>query len=396
MNPLSSPATQRVTGPARHLLAAALLSLGLFFSGPALAASSPFVVDIGITDLGDANPGDGTCADSAGKCSLRAAIQEANALANTLVAGIPTPHTITFSVTTVNVINGSLPTIAAPVTITGVPGVTTISGNNSGAGSKQGCLSLTDSGTVALNHGKGATGSKILNMTIGNCSGDGISANGHDYTFSNNHIGINALGAAAMTNNGHGISVSASQVYPDTSTGFLSSTYALFPVQPVDASQINAFQSNLATALANLQPIIISGNVISGNTLNGIEIFSQNLAGVIASGNMIGTDVTGNSAVPNGGSGVHMVGSTFGNLIGPNNVISGNTGNGIQIDAGAVFLPNFIMGNRIGLSSTNAGNHIGNGGSGITTDTKPSTDPLKFNPSMIGLMIGPANLIPIG
>lgn len=370
-----------------------LFALGVVVGAPAGAASSAFVVNIGTTDLVDANPGNGVCADANGQCSLRAAIMEANALANSLVGGVPTPHTITFSVATVNVINGSLPTIAAPVTITGVPGVTTISGNNSGVGSKQGCLSLTDSGTADLNHDKGATGSKIMNMAIGNCSGDGITANGHDYTFSNNRIGIDALGVALMPNNGHGISVSASQVYPDTSTGFLSSTYAAFPVQPVDASQINAFQSNLATAMANFQPIIISGNVISGNALNGIEIFSQNLAGVIASGNMIGTDVSGNIAAPNGGSGVRLVGSTFGNLIGPNNVISGNSGDGVRVEAGAVFLPNFIMGNRIGLSSTNAGTHIGNGGSGVVTDTKPSTDPTKFNPSAIGLVIGPANLI---
>ncbi len=396
MKTLSSPSSCGITGPTRlanRLFALAVLSLGLLFAGPTLAASSAFVVNIGTTDLVDASPGNGVCADANGQCSLRAAIMEANALANSLVGGIPTPHTITFTVSTINVINGSLPTIAAPITITGVPGVTTISGNNSGAGSKQGCLSLTDSGTAALNHGKGATGSKILNMAVGNCSGDGISANGHDYTFSNNRIGVNALGVLAMPNNGHGISVSASQVYPDTSTGFLSSTYAGFPVQPVDASQINAFQSNLATAMANFQPVIISGNVISGNALNGIEIFSQNLAGVIVSGNMIGTDVTGNLAAPNGGAGVRLSGSTFGNLIGPNNVISGNTGDGVRVEAGAVFLPNFVMGNRIGLSSTNAGNHIGNGLSGITTDTKPSTDPTKLNPSMIGLVIGPANLI---
>lgn len=393
MKPLSSSVVQRAAGLTRRATALVLFTVGLLLTGSALAASSSFVVNIGTTDLGDLVKGDGVCADANGKCSLRAAIEEANALSNTLVGGIPTPHTITFSVSVVNVINGALPTIAAPVTITGVPGVTTISGNNSGAGSKQGCLSLTDSGTVALNHGTGATGSKIMNMTVGNCGGNGISANGHNYTFSNNHIGIDALGVTALPNTGHGISVSASQVYPDTSTGFLSSTYAGFPVQPVDASQINAFQSNLTTALANLQPVIISGNVISGNTGNGIEIFSQNLAGVIASGNMIGTDVTGNIAVPNGGSGVRLTGSTFGNLIGPNNVISGNTGDGVRVEAGAVFLPNFIMGNRIGLSSTNAGNHIGNGASGIVTDTKPSTDPLKFNPSMMGLMIGPANFI---
>ena len=50
-------------------------------------------------------------------------------------------------------------------------------------------------------------------------------------------------------------------------------------------------------------------------------------------------------------------------------IISGNGASGIRVDAGAVFLPNFIMGNRIGLSATLSGVHIGNALSGIVTDT---------------------------
>ena len=354
------------------------LSICLVPAGPAAAAN--YVVNVS-TDQPDANTAVAACdiGVATGNCSLRAAIQQGNNVAGN--------HTITFTVPTVTVVNGSLPTLAAPFTITGNVGFTTINGNGNG------CLSLTDSGTPALGHATGATGSSITNLAIINCNGDGISANGHNYTFSNNRIGVDATGLLAAPNSGHGISVSASQVYPDTSTGFLSSTYANFPVHPVDASQINAFQSNLATALANLQPITISGNVISGNTQNGIFIFSQNLAAVNVRNNMIGTDFTGNLAIGNGGAGIRFTGSTFGNLIGPNNVISGNLGDGINVDSGDVFLPNFIMGNRIGLSSTNAGNHIGNGLNGISTNTKPSTDPTKFNPAMTSIIIGPANLI---
>ena len=375
-----------------------LAATGALFAASAMAATGSFAVNIGTTDLGDRNKGDGVCADVNNQCSLRAAIEEANALQNTLVGGVPTPHTITFTVTIVNIINGGLPTIAAPVTLSGAPVVTTtISGNNSGAQQKQGCLSLTDSGTANLNHGNGATGSTISNLTIGNCSGDGITANGHDYKFLNNRIGVNATGLLAAPNAGHGISVSASQVYPDTSTGFFSSIYnsiaTPFPAIPVDASQINAFQSNLATALASLKPVLISGNLISGNTLNGIEIFSQNLAAVTVVNNKIGTDITGNIAIANGGSGVHLTGDTFGHLIGPNNVISGNTGDGIRIESDTVFMPSFIMGNRIGLAATDSTAHIGNGLNGISASTKPSSDPLKLNPTGYSLVIGPANLI---
>ncbi len=351
-------------------------ALGLIQSAQAVS----FMVDIGNTDNGDNLKGDGICNDGSGKCSLRAAIEEGNSL-----AGI---HVITLSpsLSTIEVINGALPTMMAPFTLTG-NGSTTINGNG------HGCLSLSDSGTAALGHDNGATGSSLSYLVIGHCSGDAISANGHNYVFSHNHIGVDATGLIKLGNTGHGISVSASHVYQDTSSNFLLNLYNSFPVQPVDASTVETFSNNLATVLASLSPIIIKDNVISGNSLNGLEIFSKNLAAVIASNNMIGTDFTGNVAIPNGGAGIHLVGSTFGNMIGPNNVISGNGGDGIKVDAGTVFLPNFIMGNRIGLAATNLGQHIGNGLNGISTDTKPDDNPLNFNPSMTALVIGPGNLI---
>lgn len=313
-------------------------------------------------------------------CSLRAAIMFGNTRSGS--------HTINFSgVTSITVVNGALPQMRAPYTVNFGGARVTINGNG------RGCFDLTDSGTAALGHADGATGSKIYNLAIGGCSGNGISANGHNYTFSGNYIGVNATGTLAVPNTGDGISVSASHVYPDTSSGFLSNLYAQFPVQPVDASTINAFQSQLATALASLQPVQISNNVISGNGGDGIEIFSQNLAAVFVSGNMIGTDLTGNIAIPNAGNGVNLVGSTFGNMIGPGNVISGNSGNGIQVAAGAVFLPNFIMGNRIGLSAANQAVHVGNAMNGVWVDSSPDTSATSFNPSKTALVIGPANLI---
>jgi hypothetical protein len=353
--------------------------LGALLCAVAMPASADiYNVNIG-TDVGQDSAITDHCAalgDNA-HCTLRAAITIGNARAG--------DHTVNIGVPSITVINGALPQLRAPFTVNG--NHATINGNN------HGCFDLTDSGTANIGHSDGATGSQLLNLVIGNCSGAGISANGHNYVFTGNYIGVNATGLAAMPNTGHGIAISASHVYPDTSTNFLLNLYNSFPVQPVDASQINAFSNNLATALASLEPVLISNNVISGNALNGIEIFSQNIAAVTVTGNMIGTDFSGNVAIPNGGNGVHMVGSSFGNLIGPSNVISGNGANGIRIDAGSVFLPNFIMGNRIGLSATMPSVHIGNTLSGIVTDTKPDTSVASFNPSGTSLVIGPANVI---
>ncbi len=61
--------------PLCRLIAWAALSL---VAAPGHAVT--FVVNT-IADTADAVPGDGRCADSGGACSLRAAVQEANALA---------------------------------------------------------------------------------------------------------------------------------------------------------------------------------------------------------------------------------------------------------------------------------------------------------------------------
>lgn len=63
-----------------HVIPALVISASLSISGIAQAAFIPdFMVDRA-DDTQDAVPGDGMCADLAGGCSLRAAIQEANAL----------------------------------------------------------------------------------------------------------------------------------------------------------------------------------------------------------------------------------------------------------------------------------------------------------------------------
>ncbi|MCX6032064.1 MAG: LamG domain-containing protein [Chloroflexi bacterium] len=75
-----------------HLLLVAALLAGLMFSLAPLrvAHAATFIVNTA-ADTTDVNPGNGICADSSGKCSLRAAISEANALAGddtiTLPAG---------------------------------------------------------------------------------------------------------------------------------------------------------------------------------------------------------------------------------------------------------------------------------------------------------------------
>ncbi len=98
---------------------------GIYHTGLVVKASGTCPTLFTVNDLGDtpdANAGDGICADGSGKCTLRAAIQEANAL-----SVVPcSPLTINFSVTgTINLAT-ALPALNHPnLTING-PGANLI------------------------------------------------------------------------------------------------------------------------------------------------------------------------------------------------------------------------------------------------------------------------------
>jgi CSLREA domain-containing protein len=113
-----------------------------------------------------------------------------------------------------------------------------------------------------------------------------------------------------------------------------------------------------------------AGNVISGNTGTGVLIKNSSPSvpaeANIVQGNLIGTDKTGLVALANGGAGVEIDGSNK-NEIGctvpeEGNVISGNTGDGVEITGGAS--SNLVQGNFIGVASDGT-TAMGNGGSGV-------------------------------
>ena len=121
-----------------------------------------------------------------------------------------------------------------------------------------------------------------------------------------------------------------------------------------------------------------SGNTIGGTTAAARNIISANDRGIqlngsdhFVQGNYIGTDITGTLAFPNRNEGVNLDGAT-GVLIGgltstpgtaPGNLISGNTGVGVDLFAG-VSNNNQIQGNIIGADITGV-NPLGNSLSGI-------------------------------
>jgi parallel beta-helix repeat protein len=108
------------------------------------------------------------------------------------------------------------------------------------------------------------------------------------------------------------------------------------------------------------------GNVISGNGSLGVWI--DDADGNTVSGNIIGLDIDGASAIPNLSSGVFIGDGSINNLIGGDspaerNIISGNFGSGILLaDAGTA--DNTISGNTIGLGAAGT-NVLGNEDEGI-------------------------------
>src|SRR5262249_21984543 len=115
-------------------------------------------------------------------------------------------------------------------------------------------------------------------------------------------------------------------------------------------------------------------NLIAGNTGDGIDIIG---AGNLVQGNLIGSDLTGLNALPNGGSGIGLLGGASGNTIGGTvngslNLISGNTQSGITITGGGA-INNLVQGNLIG-TDINGTAPLGNGVSGITITSGASSN----------------------
>ncbi len=94
-------------------------------------------------------------------------------------------------------------------------------------------------------------------------------------------------------------------------------------------------------------------NIISGNSFIGVDISSSFcgacVTGIVVEGNYIGTDVTGTQALGNASFGIRD--NTTGNQI-IDNVISGNTGDGVLIESGSPTDGALVRGNWIGTDAS--------------------------------------------
>lgn len=297
------------------------------------------------------------------QCSLRAAIQEANATS--------APDSITFSISgslSIGVFN-SLPAITYPVTIDGTsqPGIE---------------LYALYYAVDGLQIASTAPGSTIQGLTINGFPGYGIRVQSSGNIIRGNYIGTNTSGTAALPNNG-GIYISnvSSNTIGGTAAGARNlisgnngpGIYIFGPSSTGNVIQGNYFGLNAAGTdpIDNIADGIYidmgRNNTIGGTTVGARNVISRSssvglsygvnipnsgaASGNLIQGNYIGTNAGGSSAMANksGGIAVYNSGNTIGGTVaGAGNLISGNSGYGVAVNASGTT----VAGNLIGTNAS--------------------------------------------
>ena len=279
------------------------------------------------------------CTAAANDCSLRGAINNANAN--------PGAETISFDILGAGVQtirpNTPLPTIIDQVTIDGYtqPSATAntlASGNNA-------TLLIELNGAGAGSTANGLTlignGSSVRGLVINRFGGSGVAllgASAVNNTVAGCFIGTNAAGTAALSNGASGVLV---DLGGDINT--------IGGATPEDR------------------------NVISGNRTSGIILNDAGSTSNVVQGNHIGTNAAGTSAIANGQNGVSIQSDSLANTIGgtaagAGNIIAFNTGAGVFVSG---------TGNSIRANSIhdNGGLGIDLSPVGITANDPGDADP---------------------
>ena len=367
------------------------LTFSLWFIALILAASAPaatFTVNTA-TDSHDALPGDGSALDGSGDTSLRAAVEEASALAGPdtiLITGATSPIRLTLGEITVeddqtvisgdgspivdgvfNPINSDLLVLSADsgrvegltlrrsrrhaVLITG-------SGNSIGGGSETQRIVFTNNGldlpqaaAVAI-EGNAAAGNVVSGCYIGmygngtlvdgNRNGVVIGRGAYGNTIGGNLISGNDGFGVIITGDAHHNQITGCKIGTEV-TGDSGPGNGLGGILLSDGAYDNLIGGD---SLAD-------GNLISANKGPGIALTGLDVGENLINGNFIGTDVTGLLALPNTGDGVLITEGSRDNLIGGSfpysgNLISGNGGSGVHL-SGAATSGNELLANIIGL-----------------------------------------------
>lgn len=282
----------------RHI---ALVLLALLFAAPVWP--STYTVD-STGDAADASAGDDTCATAGAVCTLRAAIQEANAHAGTDTIAFDIsgagPHTISPA--------SVLPPLTEQVTIDGttqsgsdctMPPTTKVTVNGSGVGMSQ-----------LFTFSTGSSNSVIQGLSIIDSLIDGV------------HV--------------HG-AVSGLTIRCNVITGNEDGVFVTGPNNTVGGAGAG------------------DGNLIAANLHHGVHLFSSTATGNLVAGNRIGTTANGLAANGNVQDGIRIANEASNNTIGGaaaahRNLTSASADYGVNIN-NANCSGNTVQNNWVGLDA---------------------------------------------
>jgi titin len=247
-----------------------------------------------------------------------------------------------------------------------------------------GGISLADANLISGNQYDGVeiTGTGTdSNVILSNTIGANLSAQ-------DNHVGQPASGNIISGNSYSGVWISGTGT-----SGNVVSANAI----GIDGSGLLALPNDVGVsiglgALNNTigGNVTGSGNVISGNTQDGVRLWDADTTGNTISGNHIGVGGAGILAIPNLSNGVDISAGAHHNIIGgeeilERNVISGNSEYGVYLEDSSTDY-NQVLGNFIGTDSTGT-SAVANGYSGVSLQNGP-----QFN-VIGGAVAGEGNVI---
>jgi parallel beta-helix repeat protein len=345
-----------------------------------------------------------TLSDS-GSGSLRAAITSVNSASSSQYSGI------TFSVAGVITLASALPNITSKVLIDG----STAPGYSAGNATTAPLVAVNFNGVgTGFNLNSGSAGSGISALSIYGSTSNGVTLNDSNITLLKNYIGLNLSGTAGG-NAQNGVYISTASINnvigsnPKSISGLYSNVISgntqngiqiygsagnkiqanAIGTNPAGTAAIGnqkhgiwvtyyateniiggtayintaTGQTNNPTGNKGTVPIVSIapplGNLISGNTQNGVLIDSYSELTVL-SGNFIGTNNVGTSAIGNGIDGVNITNANNNQLIGCTfednpfiyyNVLSGNGRHGLYVYNSNAIL---VQANFFGAGANNA------------------------------------------
>jgi CSLREA domain-containing protein len=309
-------------------------------------------------DQWDARAGDGICRTSVNTCSLRAAIQEANAAAGPNTINFAIPGTGPFTIQ----LGARLPALSDK------SGPTTIDGYSQ-PGSAVNTDPVMSNAVIQIQiAGNGPDGFEGVVITSGGNTVRGLAI----YNLGRS-IWIYRTGAGSPGNiiQGNFIGTNAAATFVSPTLGTIG-------------HGMHIEQDSPNTLVGGTTPD--ARNVISGSARTGVGLWHAATDNAQIYGNIIGLSPHGDRAVPNRKHGVDLNFGVSGTIVGgtgpgQRNVISGNDDSGVEISHTSGTNNNVVVGNYIGttLDGNQAPAYTANKNTGVYIEDAASSNRVENN-----------------